>query len=431
MVIKRDLYLNQLIEAKNNGMIKVITGIRRSGKSFLLFNLFYGYLISQGIDDSHIIRFAFDSDDYLSLIGENILDIDIRKRKVNAKKFSSYIKSKIKDNSQYYLLLDEVQYLESFEAVLNGYLGKDNLDIYVTGSNAKFLSKDIITEFRGRGWEIHVNPLSLLEFKQVYDGSISDAYKEYSLYGGLPKILEFKDTISKVKYLNSIFEETYIKDIMERNIIKNQQELDELLNFLASSIGSLTNPKKLSDTFLSVKKVKIHTDTISKYLEYLSDAYLIASPKRYDISGKGYINSPLKYYFTDLGLRNAKLNFREIEEQKIMENIIYNELVCRGFKVDVGSISLYEKNKEGKSVLKKVEVDFVCNLGDKRYYIQVAYTLDSKEKLEQEERSLLNIKDAFKKIIIVKDTLKPHYNEEGIYILGLYDFLLDIKSLDY
>ena len=430
MIIKRDLYLNQLINTKNNGMVKVITGIRRSGKSFLLFNLFYGHLISMGIDDSHIIKFAFDSEEYLSIIGENILNINIRKRKVNEHKFSNYIKSKIIDNNQYYLLLDEVQYLESFEAVLNGYLRKDNLDIYVTGSNAKFLSKDVITEFRGRGWEIHINPLSLLEFKQVYDGSIEEAYKEYSLYGGLPKILDFKDKESKVKYLNSIFEETYLKDIMERNIIKNKEELDELLNFLASSIGSLTNPKKLSDTFESVKKIKIHSDTISRYLEYLTDAYLIASPKRYDISGKAYINSPLKYYFTDLGLRNSRLNFREFEPQKLMENIIYNELISRGYNVDVGSTSLYEKNKEGKSVIQKREVDFVCNLGDKKYYIQVSYQIESKEKLIQEEKSLLSIKDGFKKIIIVKENIKPHYNEEGIYILGLYDFLLDPKSLD-
>lgn len=431
MIIKRDIYLNKLVNSIDNGMIKVITGLRRSGKTFLLFNLFYNYLLESGVNEDHIIKFAFDSQDYLSLIKEDILKVNIRKRKINPKKFNDYINKKIIDKDKYYLLLDEIQYLESFETVLNGYLRYNNLDVYVTGSNAKFLSKDIITEFRGRGWEIHINPLSFLEFKSVYNGTNDEAYKEYSLYGGLPRILSFNDEESKAKYLTSIFNETYIKDILDRNIIKNPQELSELLDFLASSIGSLTNPKKLSDTFKSVKKVNIHSDTISNYINYLVDSFLISSPKRYDISGKGYINSPLKYYFSDIGLRNAKLNFREFEQQKIMENIVYNELITRGYNVDVGAIDLYEKNSNNKSVLKNTEVDFVCNQKDKRYYIQVAYTTNSLEKIKQEQKSLLHIKDSFKKIIIVKDNIIPHYNNDGIFIINLYDFLLNINSLSY
>ena len=331
----------------------------------------------------------------------------------------------------YYLLLDEIQLLDNFEAVLNGYLRKDNLDVYVTGSNAKFLSKDVITEFRGRGWQIHVNPLSFKEFKQVFEGSNDEAYNEYAVYGGLPKLFEFKTEADKVKYLNNIFEETYLKDIIDRNKVVNVTELGELLDFLSSSIGSLTNPTKLSNTFDSVKHVKIHSETIKKYIEYFADSFLISTPKRYDIIGKGYINSPLKYYFSDMGLRNARLNFRELELPRLMENIVYNELVMRGYNVDVGVVELYEQNAKGKSVLKKTEVDFVCNQADKRYYIQVAYTIDSEDKIKQEQKSLLHINDAFKKIIIVKDSIKPHYNNYGVYIIGLYDFLLNENILDF
>lgn len=431
MIIKRDFYLNQLINSKHNGMIKVITGIRRSGKSFLLFEIFNDYLLNNAVDSDHIIKFAFDSQDYLDLIGEDLLDINIKKRKVNPKKFNDYIKSKLVDNEMYYLLLDEIQLLDNFEAVLNGYLRKDNLDVYVTGSNAKFLSKDVITEFRGRGWQIHVNPLSFKEFKQVYVGSNDEAYNEYAVYGGLPKLFEFKNEADKIKYLNNIFEETYLKDIIDRNKVVNVTELGELLDFLSSSIGSLTNPTKLSNTFDSVKHVKIHTETIKKYIEYFADSFLISTPKRYDIIGKGYINSPLKYYFSDMGLRNARLNFRELELPRLMENIIYNELVMRGYNVDVGVVELYEQNNKGKSVLKKTEVDFVCNQADKRYYIQVAYTIDSDDKIKQEQKSLLHINDAFKKIIIVKDSIKPHYNNYGVYIIGLYDFLLNDNILDF
>lgn len=431
MIIKRDFYLNQLINSKHNGMIKVITGIKRSGKSFLLFELFTNYLLENNVNESHIIKFAFDSQDYLELIGEDLLDINIKKRKVDPKKFNEYIKSKIVDKDMYYILLDEIQLLDNFEAVLNGYLRKDNMDIYVTGSNAKFLSKDVITEFRGRGWQIYVNPLSFKEFKQVFNGSNDEAYNEYAVYGGLPKLFEFKTEADKVKYLNNIFEETYLKDIIERNNVVNTDELGELLDFLASSIGSLTNPTKLSNTFASIKHVNIHPNTIKKYIEYFVDAFLILAPKRYDIIGKGYINSPLKYYFSDMGLRNARLNFRELEQPRLMENIVYNELVMRGYNVDVGVVELYEKNTTGKSVLKKTEVDFVCNQSDKRYYIQVAYTIDSDEKISQEQKSLLHINDAFKKIIIVKDSIKPHYNNYGVYIIGLYDFLLNDTILNF
>ena len=431
MIIKRDFYLNQLINSKHNGMIKVITGIRRSGKSYLLFELFNDHLLNNAIDSEHIIKFAFDSQDYLDLIGEDLFDINIKKRKVNPRKFNDYIKSKIVDTNMYYILLDEIQLLDNFEAVLNGYLRKDNLDVYVTGSNAKFLSKDVITEFRGRGWQIHINPLSFKEFKQVFEGSNDEAYNEYAVYGGLPKLFEFKTETDKVKYLNSIFEETYLKDIIDRNKVVNITELGELLDFLSSSIGSLTNPTKLSNTFNTVKNVKIHSDTIKKYIEYFSDSFLISTPKRYDINGKGYINSPLKYYFSDMGLRNARLNFRELELPRLMENIVYNELVMRGYNVDVGVVELYEQNNKGKSVLKKTEVDFVCNQADKRYYIQVAYTIDSEDKIKQEQKSLLHINDAFKKIIIVKDSIKPHYNNYGVYIIGLYDFLLKENILDF
>lgn len=429
MIIKRDYYLNQLINSKHNGMIKVITGIKHSGKSFLLFELFSNYLLASGVDSYHIIKFAFDSKDYLDLIDEDLLDISISKRKVDPKKFNVYIKSKIIDKDMYYILFDEIQLLDNFEAVLNGYLRKDNVDVYVTGSNAKFLSKDVITEFRGRGWQIHVNPLSFKEFKQVFNGSNDKAYNEYAVYGGLPKLFELKTEADKVKCLNNIFEETYLKDIIDRNKVVNITELGELLDFLASSIGSLTNPTKLSNTFNSVKHVKIHPDTIRKYIEYFADSFLISTPKRYDIIGKGYINSPLKNYFSDMRLRNARLNFRELEQPRIMENIVYNELIMRGYNVDVGVVELYEKNSKGKSVLKKTEVDFVCNQSDKRYYIQVAYTIDSND--NEEQKSLLHINDAFKKIIIVKDSIKPHYNNYGVYIIGLYDFLLNDKIFDF
>ncbi len=415
MEIKRDIYLRKLIDRMNNGLVKVVTGIRRCGKSYLLFELFYKYLKEQGVEDKHIIKLALDD----------------RKNKNyrNPDALYDYVSSQIIDDEQHYILLDEVQYVDEFEDVLNGFLHIKNADTYVTGSNAKFLSKDIITEFRGRGDEIHISPLSFKEFYSAFDGSKEYAWKEYCLYGGLPKILEYKTDADKVSYLKNIFEETYLTDIKDRHKIRNDAELAELLDILSSSIGSLTNPKKLSDTFKSVKQVSIHPDTLNNYLEYLVDSYLISQSKRYDIKGKKYINTPSKYYFTDMGLRNARLNFRQYEETHIMENVIYNELKIMGFNLDVGVVE-YSKNENGKSVRVQAEVDFICNKADKRYYIQSALSIPDREKMLQEQNSLMRIADSFKKIIIVKDAIKSHYNEEGVYILNLFDFLLDENSLE-
>lgn len=415
MEIKRDVYLRKLIDRQHNGLVKVITGIRRCGKSYLLFELFYKYLKEQGVDDSHIIKLALD---------------DRKNKKYrNPDELCDYVHAQIVDDKPYYILLDEVQFVNEFEDVLNSFLHIKNADTYVTGSNAKFLSKDIITEFRGRGDEIHVSPLSFKEFYSVYDGSKEDAWKEYCLYGGLPKILEYKTDEDKVAYLKNIFEETYLTDIKERHKIRNDAELAELLDILSSSIGSLTNPKKLSDTFRSVKQVSIHPDTLNNYLEHLVDSYLISQAKRYDIKGKKYINTPSKYYFTDIGLRNARLNFRQYEETHIMENVIYNELKIMGFNLDVGVVE-YSKAIDGKSVRVQAEVDFVCNKADKRYYIQSAFSIPDREKMLQEQNSLTRINDSFKKIIIVKDAIKSHYNEDGVFILNLFDFLLEETSLE-
>ena len=415
MEIKRDAYLRKLIDRQHNGLVKVITGIRRCGKSYLLFELFYNYLKEQGVGDSHIIKLALD---------------DRKNKKYrNPDVLCDYVHEQIVDDKQYYILLDEVQFVDEFEDVLNSFLHIKNADTYVTGSNAKFLSKDIITEFRGRGDELHVSPLSFKEFYSVYDGSKEDAWKQYCLYGGLPKVLEFKTDEDKVAYLKNIFEETYLTDIKERHKIRNDAELAELLDILSSSIGSLTNPKKLSDTFKSVKQVSLHPDTINNYLEYLVDSYLISQSKRYDIKGKKYINTPSKYYFTDMGLRNARLNFRQYEETHIMENVIYNELKIMGFNLDVGVVE-YSKAVDGKSVRVQAEVDFVCNKADKRYYIQSAFSIPDREKMLQEQNSLTRINDSFKKIIIVKDAIKTHYNDDGVLILNLFDFLLEENSLE-
>ncbi len=416
MEIKRDFYLNKLIQHKHNGMIKVITGIRRCGKSYLLFNLFYNHLLSTGAEDDHIIRLALD---------------DRKNKKYrDPDALCDYVHSLISDDKMYYILLDEVQLVDEFEDVLNSFLHIPNADTFVTGSNAKFLSKDIITEFRGRGDQIHISPLSFKEFMSSYEGSVEQGFRYYSTFGGLPKLFDFESDADKSNYLKNIFVETYLKDIIDRNRIKNDAELEELIDILSSAIGSLTNPKKLSDTFKSVKQISIHPDTLKNYLDYLVDSFLIEQVKRYDIKGKRYINTPSKYYFTDLGLRNARLNFRQTEETHIMENIIYNELKIRGFNVDVGIVEHYAPNAQGKSVLRQSEVDFVCNLADKRYYIQVALDIPTKEKLKQEQKSLLNIQDSFKKIIIVKGLYRSHYNDDGIYMLDLYDFLLNQDSLN-
>lgn len=428
MEIKRDFYLNKLINRKNNGLIKVITGIRRCGKSYLLNNIFYHHLLASGVDENHIIRFAFDSADDLSLIGESLIQIEKEKRRVDPEKFMAYIRSEMMDKDMYYLLLDEVQLLDCFESVLNGYLRKDNMDVYVTGNNAKFLSKDIITEFAGRGDEIHMYPLNFSEFMSVYKGDKYEGLSEYMLYGGIPLVVLRDDINDKTAALDNLFSEIYIRDIYKRNKVRNQSELEALLNILSSSIGSLTNPEKLKNTFRTVKKSKITANTVKKYLDYFEDSFLIESAQRYDIKGKAYIETPKKYYFSDLGLRNARINFRQFEQTHAMENVIYNELCMRGYSVDVGVVTIAETNS-GKVTRKQLEVDFVCNLGSVRYYIQSAYSIPDQEKLLQETRPFRKIDDSFKKIIITRDIIPRHYDEHGILILNIYDFLLDIASM--
>ena len=416
MEIKRDRYLNLLISKKHNGLIKVITGMRRCGKSYLLFTLFKDYLLSEGIEKSHIIEIAFDAYE-----NKQYRDPDV---------LYPYLKEKIKDDGMYYVLLDEVQLLGEFEAILNSLARMKNVDVYVTGSNARFLSKDVITEFRGRGDEVHMYPLSFAEFMSVYPGTKQDGWNEYMLYGGLPLLLSFTTPDQKIAFLKSLFEETYISDIVGRHNIRNKAELEELLNILSSAIGSLTNPEKLAATFRSVKNKKISSNTIKKYIDYLCDSFLIDSAVRYDVKGKKYIDTPVKYYFTDMGLRNARLNFRQLEETHSMENIIFNELKIRGFNVDVGVIMQYDTNEKGNSIRKQLEIDFVCNKGSKRYYIQSAYAIPDQAKMEQEQRSLMLTGDFFKRIIITKDTPAPYYNENGVLIMSVYDFLLNENSLD-
>lgn len=425
MEIRRDLYLNKLIKRKNNGLIKVVTGIRRCGKSYLLNNLFYNHLIESGVAADHIIRFAFDSADDLYLIGESLIQIEKEKRGVDPEKFMAYIRSQIVDNGMYYLLLDEIQLLDCFETVLNGYLRKDNMDVFVTGSNAKLLSKDIITQFAGRGDEVHMYPLSFAEFMTIYKGDKYAGLEEYMLYGGIPIVVLREDANEKASILENLFTEIYLRDITQRNRVKNIGELEDLLNILSSSIGSLTNPEKLKNTFKSVKKSKITSQTIKKYLDYFEDSFLIESALRYDIKGKSYIETPKKYYFSDLGLRNARINFRQFEPTHSMENVIYNELRMRGYNVDVGVVATTEKNQEGKIVRKQLEVDFVCNLGSSRYYIQSAYSLPDETKRTQEIRPFRKIDDSFKKIVITKDFVHPYYDDYGILTVNIYDFLLD------
>ncbi len=416
MRINRDIYLNKLISKRNNGLIKVITGVRRCGKSYLLFELFREHLKKEQVPDDHIIEMAFDA-------YEN-------KKYQDPEVFFPYLMERINDQSQYYVLLDEVQLLKDFESVLNSLVRRKNVDVYVTGSNAKFLSKDVITEFRGRGDEVHMYPLTFAEFMSVYEGERTDGWRDYVLYGGLPLVLEFATPDQKADFLKTLFEETYLSDILGRNHVKNKAELEELLNILSSSIGSLTNPSKLSATFKSVKNKTISKTTIKRYIDYLEDSFLIDSALRYDIKGKKYINTPSKYYFTDLGLRNARLNFRQVEENHAMENIIFNELKARGYNVDVGVVVINEKDKDGKKVRKQLEIDFVCNKGSKRYYIQSAFAMPDKRKVEQEQRPLNNTGDGFKKIMVTKDALAPLYNEEGVLVMNIYDFLLKPDSMD-
>lgn len=402
---------------KHNGLIKVVTGIRRCGKSYLLFSIFKNYLLESGIDENHIIEIAFDSFENKKLRDPNVL--------------YPYIKEKIVDDKMYYILLDEVQLLDEFESVLNGLMRIKNADVYVTGSNAKFLSKDIITEFRGRGDELHINPLSFAEFMSEYDGNKYDGWNEYVLYGGLPPVVLLPTPEQKIDLLKNLFKETYINDIIGRHNIKNRDEFEELIDILASSIGSLTNPKKLTDTFKSKKQKTISINTVKNYLDYLCDAFVVDKAVRYDIKGRKYIDTPQKYYFTDVGLRNARINFRQIEENHTMENIIFNELLSRDFNVDIGLVVVSQKDRNGKLIRKQFEVDFVCNKGSKRYYVQSAFAIPDTEKMQQESNSLLRIDDSFKKIIVVKDTPSPWYTENGILVIGIYDFLLNMNSLDY
>ncbi len=415
MEIRRDLYINRLIARMNNGMIKVITGLRRSGKSYLMNTLFYAYLKSLGVDDSHIIMVQLDSDENDRLLDYHAL--------------GNYLRDRITDDDQYYLLLDEIQEVENFERVLNGLLQKKNADIYVTGSNSRFLSSDIKTELRGRGDEVHIYPLSFKEFCSVNGNDIYQSWSDYMVYGGMPMTLLMSSDEQKAKYLKDLFEETYIKDIKQRNKIKNVSEMEELIDVMASSIGSLANPNRISNTFKSEKKVSLDPKTIKDYLSYLENAFLLSETKRYDVKGRKYINTPLKYYFEDVGLRNARLNFHQLEEPHIMENVVYNELNLRGFNVDVGVVDALDKVND-KYINKQYEVDFIANKGQKKYYIQVAQGLSDPNKKEQELKSLRNIKDNFKKIIIRKDNPVSYIDEEGILNLNFFDFLLEKRSLD-
>ena len=430
MEIKRDIYLNKLISKKNNGLVKVITGIRRCGKSYLLNTIFYNHLLESGVDKDHIIRFAFDSADDLHLIGESAIQIQKEKRGADPEKFMSYIRSRMSDDKMYYLLLDEVQQMDCFEAVLNSYLRKQNTDVYVTGSNAKFLSKDIITEFAGRGDEVHMYPLSFAEFMSVYSGDKYTGLSEYMLYGGIPLVALRSDPNDKAQALKNLFSEIYIRDISARNRIKNPREMEDLLNVLSSSIGSLTNPEKLKNTFRTVKNSKITANTIKKYIDCFEDSFLIESAQRYDIKGKRYIETPKKYYFSDLGLRNARINFRQFEQTHSMENVIYNELRMRGYSVDVGVVPIAERDKDDKVIRKQLEVDFVCNMGSLRYYIQSAYSLPDESKRMQEIRPLRRIDDSFKKIVVTRDIVLPYYDEHGVLTVNIYDFLLEPAVLE-
>lgn len=397
-------------------MIKVITGMRRCGKSYLLFNIFVSYLEEQGIAPEQIIKV-------------NLEDFKHRALR-NPDNMYSYVESQIKDDRIHYILLDEIQMLEHFEDVLNGFLNMPNVEVYVTGSNAKFLSKDIITEFRGRGYEIKMYPLCFSEYMSAYNGSVQAGLNEYMLYGGLPQILSYATEEQKTKFLKTLFDETYIKDIKDRYAIRKDADLEELVNILASGIGTLTNPNKLANTFLSEKKSSISYDTIKDYIDYLCDSFLVEKSTRYDIKGKRYINSPYKYYFMDLGLRNARINFRQYEKGHIMENLIYNEMRVRGFNVDVGSVPVYTKDAQGKPLRANLEVDFVCNLGSRRYYIQSAFRMESDEKMRQERASLVNVDDSFKKIIVLGEECPVTHDEQGITTISIYDFLLNENSLE-
>lgn len=409
--IKREQYLNELITARENRLIKIITGIRRCGKSYLLDPIFKNYLLDSGVKEDHIIK----------------LDLDLieNKKYRDPMELYNYVMNRAIDKDMHYVLLDEVQLVNDFEEVLNSFLKKDNLDVYVTGSNSKFLSSDIITEFRGRSTEIKIYPLSFREFIDLKEISVENAWKEYTLYGGLPPVVLQENEKQKREYLANLFETTYLKDIIERNDIKRKDVLDAIVNILASSIGSLTNPKNIYNTYTSVGDKEISINTITSYIEHLENAYLIKKVERYDIKGRKYISTPYKYYFTDIGLRNVRLNFRQQEENHIMENIIFNELLIRGYSVDVGVVE--SRNSNGRTYY---EIDFICNMGSNKYYIQSALNIDSPEKNYQESRSLNSVNDNFKKIIVVKEDINLWHNEDGILIIGIKDFLLNNNSLN-
>lgn len=429
MEIKRDKYLEMLQIRRHNGFIKVITGIRRCGKSYLMNDIFYEKLRQEGVDESHIIKFAFDSAEDLLLIGEDLQDLFINKKKVDPKKFMTFISQRMIDNDMYYLLLDEVQNLGCFEAVLNGYLRKKNMDVYVTGSNSKFLSSDVLTEFAGRGDEIHVLPLSFSEFYANYQDGLDYAFDDYMIYGGLPAVALMKTSEQKSSYLKTQLQNVYLKDLVERNNLNSDENIGELLDIIASGISSLTNPTKLANTFKSIKNTSLSALTIDRYITYMQQAFILSKVNKYDVKGKKYINTPYKIYFEDVGLCNARLDFSQIEETHLMENIIYNELRYRGYNVDVGFVETRE-NIDGTLKRKQLEIDFVANQGNKRYYIQSAYDIPNEEKMKQETKSLDNIDDSFKKIIVVRNSIKPRRNEKGYLIVGLKEFLLDPNSLE-
>ncbi|MCI9633813.1 MAG: ATP-binding protein [Ruminococcus sp.] len=416
MEIKREKYLNDLVNRMHNGMIKVITGIRRCGKSYLLFKIFKKYLLEQGVPESHMIEIELDQRK-----NRKYRDPDV---------ILDYIESMINDYEQYYIMLDEVQMLDEFEEVLNSLLHIQNADIYVTGSNSKFLSKDVITEFRGRGDEVYIYPLTFKEFMEAFDGDIYHGWAEYVVYGGLPLTVTMKTEEQKIHYLTNLFQETYLKDIIERHQIEKTQELGDLTNILASAVGSLTNPPKIEATFKSSIQSNISLNTIRQYIEYLEDAFIISKANRYNVKGRKYIGTPLKYYFEDVGLRNARLGFRQIEETHLMENIIYNELRKRGYSVDVGVVEKRKNSADGKTERIRLEIDFVANLGSRRYYIQSAFGMPTEEKRLQEKASLVQVKDSFKKIIVVKDVVNVTRDEEGITTMSVYDFLLKENSLE-
>lgn len=432
MEIRRDVYLKRLINRKHNGFIKILTGIRRCGKSYLLNTLFYNHLLESGIKANHIIMFAFDSADDLLKIGEDpfLLDNTREERKVDPKKFLEYMNQQIVDGEMYYLLLDEVQNLGAFESVLNGFLRKKNLDVYVTGSNSKFLSKDILTEFEGRGDEVHILPLSFSEFFSVYNGSKEDAFDDYSVYGGLPATALMNTEEQKSTYLSTQMKNLYLRDIIKHYHLHNDSAIGELLDVIASGISTLTNPRKLAATFDSIKKTSISEVTVDKYIQFMEDAFILTRVKRFDIKGKKYIGTPYKIYFEDIGVRNARLDFRQIESTHIMENIIFNELRFRGYKVDVGLVETREKDKDGKEIRKQLEIDFIATMGSRKYYIQSAYAIPDEQKYKQETKSFDKINDSFKKIILVEKSMKPRHDESGYVMMGVKEFLLDAESLE-